>query len=174
MYKYEQTICSLTRREIYMTEFIILVINGPNLNMLGIRDPKIYGHLSLDKINSKLVEIAKNNNCYLNFFQSNSEGEIISRIQEAYIDKTGTAGILINAAAYTHTSVGVLDALTIRGKDNPFPYVEVHLSNPKRREPFLRHSYLEEHAIATISGKGADSYFEGLKTLILHLKKMRG
>ena len=149
----------------------ILVINGPNLNMLGIRDPSIYGSLSLETINEELRKIAEASNYLAEFFQSNDEGEIISRIQRVY-SSTETSGILINAAAYSHTSIGILDALTIRGKDNPFPYVEVHLSSPEQRESFRLHSYLEAKAISTISGKQAGSYYEGLKVLILHLEKM--
>jgi len=148
----------------------ILVVNGPNLNMLGIRDPRMYGQLSLKVINDELKKIAASKNCDIEFFQSNDEGEIITRIQEAYSD--GTSGILINAAAYTHTSVGILDALTIRGKDNPFPYVEVHLSNPKQRESFRHNSYLEANALTTISGKQAGSYYEGLVHLIVRLDMM--
>jgi 3-dehydroquinate dehydratase II len=150
----------------------ILVINGPNLNMLGIRDPKKYGDLSLKAINEELQRIAEFDKYLLEFFQSNNEGEIISRIQKAYGD--GTSGILINAAAYTHTSIGILDALTIRGEDKTFPYVEVHLSNPKEREAFRHHSYLESGAIATISGKQAKSYYEGLRVLIRYLEKKAG
>ena len=146
----------------------ILVINGPNLNMLGIRDPDQYGNLSLENINKELKKIARQEKCEIEFFQSNIESNIISRIQESYKDET--LGILINAAAYTHTSIGILDALTIHGKENPFPYVEIHLSNPKEREPFRHPSFLEDSAITTISGKQAESYYEGLRYLIAHLK----
>jgi 3-dehydroquinate dehydratase-2 len=147
----------------------ILVINGPNLNMLGMRDIGIYGVVSLDVINERLRRIAEGfHNCFIDFFQSNCEGEIISKIQKAYSD--GTSGILINAAAYTHTSIGILDALTILGKAKPFPYVEVHLSNPKAREKFRHYSFLEANAIATVSGKQAESYYEGIQILLAYLE----
>ncbi len=145
----------------------ILVINGPNLDMLGMRDPEKYGSLSLEDINRELKRIAESNGYKVVFFQSNSEGELISRIHRVYFDET--AGILINAAAYTHTSVGILDALTIKGDDSPFPFVEVHLSDPKKREPFRHHSFLEAKAITTVSGMKADSYYEGLKRLMAYL-----
>lgn len=150
----------------------ILVINGPNLNMLGVRDPKVYGSVTLEAINAQLRVMAVDRGYVIEFFQSNSEGEIVSRIQKAYYD--GTVGILINAAAYMHTSIAILDALTIRGKEQPFPYVEVHLSFPKTREPFRHHSFLEEMAVATVSGKQAESYYEGLRILIRHLEKKAG
>jgi len=149
----------------------ILVINGPNLNMLGLRDPEIYGKLSLEDINTALKKLAEANNYLIVFFQSNDEGAIVTEIQKAYTD--GTSGVLINAAAYTHTSIAILDALTIRGKMNPLPYVEVHLSDPTERENFRHFSFLRAQAIATISGKQAGSYYEGLSILIKYLNSIR-
>ena len=147
----------------------ILVINGPNLNLLGMRDPKIYGKLTLETINAELRIRANQKNYVIEFFQSNDEGTLITKIQEAYFD--GTCGILINAGAYAHTSVAILDALIIRGYNNRFPWVEVHLSDPKHRESFRHHSYLEAGAIATCSGKQAQSYYDGLRALICHLQR---
>ena len=156
-----------------MYEGRILVINGPNLNMLGIRDPEKYGNITLEAINTELQKIAQKHKYHAVFFQSNCEGEIVSRIQRAYTDGDGTSGILINAAAYTHTSIAILDALTLKGEGKAFPYVEVHLSDPKLREHFRRHSYLEASAILTVSGHEDGSYYNGLTYLILYLKGLK-
>ena len=136
----------------------ILVINGPNLNMLGVREPEIYGNLTLKKIeeeiNKNFGEIVE-----LEFFQSNHEGEIVDKIQNAL----GVfQGILINPAAYTHTSIAILDAL----KAVNIPTVEVHISDINQREDFRKHSYVSHYAFKTIAGLGLNSYLEGMKALV--------
>lgn len=130
----------------------ILVINGPNINMLGIREPEIYGKLSLENIEAGLVEYAKQfNGVELEFYQSNIEGEIVDKIQSS-MNKID--GIIINPAAYTHTSVAILDAI----KAVQIPTVEVHLSNVNSREDFRKVSYVSPACIGTIAGFKQDSY----------------
>jgi 3-dehydroquinate dehydratase-2 len=141
----------------------ILVIHGPNLNLLGQREPEIYGALTLDAVNDALQKTAEELGCTLTSFQSNSEGALVDTIQAA-IDRYD--GILINPAAYTHTSVALRDALAATA----IPFVEVHLSNIHRREPFRHHSYLAPLAIGQICGFGLDSYLLGLRALFNHSK----
>lgn len=142
----------------------VLVIHGPNLNLLGQREPEIYGTLSLDAINAALQELAQELDCSLTAFQSNSEGALVDAIQGAI----GVYdGILINPAAYTHTSVALRDALAATG----IPFVEVHLSNIHRREPFRHHSYLAPLAVGQICGFGLDSYLLGMRALFNQIKK---
>jgi 3-dehydroquinate dehydratase-2 len=124
----------------------ILLINGPNLNMLGSREPKIYGSLSLKEIEILCEEKAKNYGAVLESFQSNSESDIIEKIQKAKED--GFSNIIINAAAYSHTSIAILDAL----KSVDLPVIEVHLSNIYQRENFRQHSYISTFATAVICG----------------------
>jgi 3-dehydroquinate dehydratase-2 len=143
----------------------ILILNGPNLNLLGKREPHIYGTQTLDEINQKLFEKAQQNNCEVAFFQSNHEGALIDRIQEA-ID---CDGFLINPAAYTHTSIALRDALLAVAK----PFVEVHLSNLKQRETYRQHSFFSDIASKTFSGQGLKSYTDGLQFLIDLLGKKR-
>ena len=140
----------------------ILVIHGPNLNMLGQREPEIYGNQSLDEINDQLLKLGAKLNLVLDIFQSNHEGEIVGRIQQA-IDTC--EGILINPAAYTHTSIAIRDSLSLLD----IPVVEVHLSNIYKREPFRHKSLIADIAAARISGFGARGYLlalQGLATLI--------
>lgn len=134
----------------------ILVINGPNLNMLGIREPGIYGELSFSALESFIKKSADELELEVSLFQSNHEGEIVDIIQSAYgvFD-----GIVINPAAYTHTSVAILDALKAVG----IPTVEVHLSDINSREEFRKHSYVSLVAKKTICGKGFDGYREALE-----------
>lgn len=127
----------------------ILVIHGPNLNLLGKREPDVYGHLTLDDINQQLSAQAKNATLELDTFQSNWEGAIVDRIHQAQQD--GVQYIIINPAALTHTSVAVRDALL----GVAIPFVEVHLSNVHAREAFRHHSYLSDKAIGVICGLGA-------------------
>lgn len=129
----------------------ILILNGPNLNMLGKREPEIYGRQTLSKI-KKLCEVrAKSLDVKIDFRQSNHEGELVEWIQGAM---KGYAGLIINAAAYTHTSVAIHDALKMLN----IPIIELHITDPKRREKFRRVSYIEPLATAVISGKGVKGY----------------
>jgi len=127
----------------------ILVIHGPNLNLLGMREPEVYGHLTLDDINQKLIAQAQNASISLDTFQSNWEGAIVDRIHQA--QKEGIQFIIINPAALTHTSVAVRDALL----GVAIPFIEVHLSNVHAREAFRHHSYLSDKAVGVICGLGA-------------------
>ena len=134
----------------------ILVINGPNLNMLGIREPDIYGKQSFDALQKFIRESAAELGLSVTLFQSNHEGEIVDIIQSAY----GVYdGIVINPAAYTHTSVAILDALSAVG----IPTVEVHLSDISAREEFRRHSYVSLVAKKTICGLGFEGYRQALR-----------
>ena len=133
----------------------LLVINGPNLNMLGIREPEIYGKESLDDL-IRLIKKERGDKHKISFFQSNHEGEIIDAIHKAYFD--GVEGIIINPAAYTHTSIAIMDAL----KSVPIPSVEVHISDISNREPFRQTSYTSLATIATIKGKGFAGYIDAI------------
>ena len=137
----------------------ILVINGPNLNFLGIREPTIYGAATYDELVALVREEGAKLGLETDFFQSNHEGALVDRIQAAYSD--GTDGILINPAGYTTTSVAILDALKAVG----IPAVEVHLSNIYEREAFRHHSLIRLGCVASIVGKGIPGYFEGLAIL---------
>jgi 3-dehydroquinate dehydratase II len=129
----------------------ILIINGPNLNMLGTRQPDIYGHVTLDDIESRCLETAGELGLSVDFRQSNHEGELIDWIQQS---KGKFAGIIINAGAFSHTSVALLDALLAC----ELPVIEVHLSNIYRRESFRHHSYVSQVALGVICGLGAVGY----------------
>jgi 3-dehydroquinate dehydratase-2 len=142
-----------------------LVLHGPNLNLLGKREPGIYGTQTLENINSSLVELSSILGCELSFFQSNSEGELIDNIQAAARE---CDGILINPAAYTHTSIAISDALSAVG----IPCVEVHLSNIHRRETFRHTSMVAPVAVGQICGFGPDSYLLGLRALFNHVKNI--
>jgi len=137
----------------------IYIINGPNLNLLGTREPEVYGSQTLDDIKVMCEHHASDLGYDIVFKQSNIEGELIDFIQEA--GREG-AGIVINPAAYTHTSVGLHDAL----KAVSVPSVEIHLSQPAKRESFRRRSYVAEAVAGTISGFGANSYRLGVQALI--------
>jgi 3-dehydroquinate dehydratase-2 len=130
----------------------ILVLHGPNLNLLGSREPGIYGTHTLEQINAELVDLAAVAGASLNTFQSNHEGALIDRVQAAHND--GSDFIIINPAALTHTSVGLRDALAAVS----LPFIEVHLSNIHQREAFRHHSYFSELAVGVICGLGADGY----------------
>jgi 3-dehydroquinate dehydratase-2 len=146
-----------------LSNFSILVLNGPNLNLLGQREPTIYGHLTLDDINTMLEQEAVKLNVKLSCFQSNHEGVLVDYIHQSF---NNYQGILINAGAYTHTSVAIRDALS----GVAIPVVEVHLSNIYRREDFRHHSYIADIAVGQISGFGAESYRLGLHGLVNHLQ----
>ena len=140
----------------------ILVLNGPNLNLLGTREPEIYGRLTLSELEAGLKRLADDLSVGLSTFQSNHEGALVDRIQQARQD--GTTHIIINAGAYTHTSVAIRDALAGIG----MPFIEVHLSNVYRREPFRHHSYLSELAIGVIAGLGPMGY----EAAVRHIAKL--
>ena len=130
----------------------ILVILGPNLNLLGMREPEIYGRLTLDDINRNLSLQAEKVSVNISFFQSNAESALVDRIQQAMTD--GTDFIIINPAAYTHTSVAMRDALAAV----KLPFIEVHLSNVFSRESFRHHSFFSDLAVGVITGLGAKGY----------------
>ena len=134
----------------------ILVIQGPNLNLLGTREPEVYGKTTLEDIHKKLEDLAKAQSVELSTYQSNHEGELIDRIQKAKQD--GVDFIIINPGAFTHTSVALRDALLAVS----IPFIEVHLSNVHRREPFRHHSYFSDIAVGVISGLGAQGYLLAL------------
>ncbi len=139
----------------------ILIINGPNINLLGTREPEIYGTLTLGEIENKLREFAQGLNVELCFFQSNIEGEIVDAIQKAKFE-WGCQGIVINPAAYTHTSVAIRDAISAVA----LPTVEVHISNVHNREEFRRQSFISPVSVGQVVGFGLDSYKLGLKGLV--------
>jgi len=141
----------------------ILVLHGPNLNLLGLREPGIYGATTLAEINQQLKEEGKTLQAEVTPFQSNHEGELVDAIHQA-VDRY--QGIVINAGAYTHTSVALRDAIAAVS----LPTVEVHLSNIYRREPFRHHSYLAPVVVGQISGFGPESYRLGLQALVSHLQ----
>jgi 3-dehydroquinate dehydratase-2 len=143
----------------------ILVLHGPNLNLLGQREPEIYGSLRLDDINRLLVEEGRSLSAKVSAVQSNHEGVLVDAIHDALFHYQG---IIINAGAYTHTSVALRDA--IAGVN--LPTIEVHLSNIYRREEFRHHSYIAPVAIGQISGFGAKSYLLGLQALVYHLRNI--
>jgi 3-dehydroquinate dehydratase II len=130
----------------------ILVLHGPNLNMLGTREPEIYGRESLDRINARLTASARKEGLALEVFQSNQEGALIERVQAA--KKQGISWIIVNPGGLTHTSVALRDAFACV----EIPFVEVHLSNIYAREPFRRHSYFSDLAVGTICGLGSRGY----------------
>ena len=136
----------------------IHILNGPNLNLLGQRQPEIYGRETLDDIRAACTALGAELGLAIDFFQSNHEGALVDRIQAA---RGVAAGIVINPAAYTHTSVAILDAL------NAFdgPVIEVHLSNVHRREAFRHHSYVSQRADGVIAGLGSDGYLAALRRL---------
>lgn len=141
----------------------ILVLHGPNLNLLGEREPEVYGATTLAEIDAALAAQAEASGHALACFQSNAEHELVARVQAAKRD--GTAFIVINPAAFTHTSVALRDALAAVA----IPFIEVHLSNPHAREPFRRQSYFSDPAVGVIAGFGADSYRYALDAAIRHL-----
>ncbi len=141
----------------------VLVLHGPNLNLLGKREPGIYGVLTLTEIDRLLTEKAEELKISIKIQQSNHEGELVTAIHEALDQQQG---ILINAGAYTHTSVAIRDALA----GVALPTVEVHLSNIYRREEFRHHSWIAPIALGQISGFGANSYLLGLEAIVSHLR----
>lgn len=138
----------------------ILVLHGPNLNLLGTREPEVYGSTTLADIDASVKVLAEQASAKLTSFQSNHEGALVDRIQAAGSD--GTTHIVINAGAYTHTSVAIRDALSAVKR----PVIEVHLSNVYRRESFRHHSYLSDIAVAVIAGLGAEGYCAAVRFVL--------
>lgn len=143
----------------------ILVIHGPNLNLLGTREPEVYGADTLAAINQNLNQMAQKNGVSLQTFQSNNEGEIVSCIQQAADNQVDF--IIINPAAYTHTSVAIRDAFLA----TRIPFIETHLSNVYAREEFRMHSYLSDLAVGVIGGFGKNSYMLALEAAVIHCKQ---
>lgn len=140
----------------------ILLIHGPNLNLLGTREPEVYGRITLDEINAKLCAQAQAKGANLSYLQSNAEFALIDRIQQAQTD--GTDFIIINPAAFTHTSVAMRDALAAVN----IPFIEVHLSNVYAREAFRKESFFSDIAVGVISGLGATGYELALQFALQH------
>lgn len=138
----------------------ILVINGPNLNMLGIREPDIYGSSTYQDLQRMISDHARAQGVEVSFFQSNHEGALVDAIQQAYFD--GVDGIVLNPAAYTHTSVALCDAV----KAVAIPTVEVHISDVTQREDFRQVSYVRSACVATVMGKGFAGYLEAMDLLL--------
>ena len=137
----------------------ILVLNGPNLNMLGIREPAVYGTTNYATLVKMIEDYGKKESLEVEVFQSNHEGALVDKIQQAWFDKVD--GIVFNPGAYTHTSIALLDAL----KAVQIPCVEVHISDVSKREKFRQVSYIREACITTISGHGLDGYIEAMAIL---------
>ena len=137
----------------------ILLINGPNLNLLGTREPEIYGNQTLSEIEEDLIKVAEKKSINLECFQSNHEGEIVDKIQDSV---KSIKGILINAGAFTHTSISIRDSLI----GTKIPFVELHISNIFSREEFRKESFLTDKAIGIISGFGITSYFLALEGIV--------
>ena len=142
----------------------LLVINGPNLNMLGIREPTLYGSGTYEALCEKISAYCAQKDISVDFYQSNHEGCLVDRIQQAYFDKID--GIVINPGAYTHTSIALLDAV----KSVCIPTVEVHISKVEEREAFRQVSYIRAACIATVTGKGFDGYLEAIDILLENRK----
>lgn len=143
----------------------LLVLHGPNLNLLGVREPDIYGRETLADINNQLAQRAQAAGHELAWYQSNAEHELIGRIHQARDEQVGY--ILINPGAFTHTSVALRDALTAVG----IPFIELHMSNVHAREPFRRHSYLSDVAVGVICGFGSASYRLALEATLAKLEQ---
>ncbi len=141
----------------------LLLLHGPNLNLLGSREPEVYGRTTLADIDADLTARAEAAGHVLDAFQSNAEHALVERVQAARDD--GTAFILINPAAFTHTSVALRDALAAVA----IPFIEIHLSNPHSREPFRQHSYFSDKAVGVVCGFGADSYRYSLDAALARL-----
>ncbi len=143
----------------------VLVLHGPNLNLLGLREPEHYGSLTLADIDSNLQKLAKQANIALETYQSNAEAEIVAKIQSLAINKVDF--IIINPAAFTHTSISIRDAISAVN----IPFIEVHLSNVYARESFRHHSYFSDIAVGVISGLGAEGYNAALNFAVNQLNK---
>lgn len=142
----------------------IAVVHGPNLNLLGQREPAIYGGATLAEVDRQLQTLAGELEVEVSCFQANGEGQLVDHVQTVSREADG---FLVNAGAYTHTSVALRDALIGVGK----PFVEVHLSNVYAREAFRHHSYLSDRAVGVVAGFGVESYLSGLRGLVAHLRR---
>ncbi|MBR6344379.1 MAG: type II 3-dehydroquinate dehydratase [Lachnospiraceae bacterium] len=142
----------------------ILVLNGPNINMLGVREPGIYGSDNYEKLCENVKSFAKEKNIEVEIYQSNHEGDLVDKIQEAF---GNTDGIVFNPGAYTHTSIAILDAV----KSVSIPCVEVHISKVEEREDFRQVSYIRHACFKTITGHGIAGYTEGMQAVIDYLNK---
>ncbi|MCI7785067.1 MAG: type II 3-dehydroquinate dehydratase [Succinivibrio sp.] len=147
-----------------LAKYSILVVNGPNLNMLGVREPEIYGHETLKDLEKMLQNVADELDVKIEFYQSNHEGDIVDTIQQSY---KKVDFILLNAGAYTHTSGAIRDALA--GIDMPF--YEIHISNVHKREEFRHHSFLSDVAVGVIVGFGLDGYEFALRGAVRYLDR---
>ncbi|MDQ1909579.1 type II 3-dehydroquinate dehydratase [Paenibacillus sp. GD4] len=145
----------------------VLLLNGPNLNMLGVREPGVYGSTSLQDIENRMTDLAAELGVQLECFQSNHEGALIDKIHEAHGRKDG---IVMNPGAFTHYSYAIRDAISAVG----LPFVEVHISNIHKREAFRHVSVLAPVGLGQISGFGADSYELGLRALVMHMQRTEG
>ena len=143
----------------------IFVLNGPNLNMLGIREPSHYGKTTYSDLCDMIKKHCEERGIEVVLYQSNHEGDLVDKIQEAYYE--GADGIVINPGAYTHTSIALLDAV----KSTALPTVEIHVSKVEEREDFRQISYIRLAAVATITGRGVSGYLDAIDTLISHVKK---
>ncbi len=143
----------------------LLILNGPNLNLLGIREPSIYGHETYADLCERIRAHAAEQGIEVRLVQSNHEGEMVDAIQEAYFD--GLDGIVLNPGAYTHTSIALLDAL----KGVGLPAVEVHISDPDTREDFRKISYVRAACVATVKGHGTKGYLEAIDLLTAYLRE---
>ena len=143
----------------------IYVMNGPNLNLLGVREPGIYGSESYTSLLRKIEAYCLSKGIEVSFYQSNHEGDLVDAIHKAFFEKAD--GIVINPGAYTHTSIALLDAV----KATSLPTVEVHISDVSAREDFRQISYIRRACIGTISGHGTDGYLEAIDLLLTHAKK---
>ncbi|MEJ2677977.1 MAG: type II 3-dehydroquinate dehydratase [Gemmatimonadota bacterium] len=143
-------------------EALIGVVHGPNLNLLGRREPEVYGQATLEDVNAALSALAADLAVEVEFFQSNAEGALID-----YVQRSEAAGFVVNAGGYTHTSVALRDALLAVAR----PYVEVHLSNVQGRELYRHRSLLADRAVGVVAGFGVDSYLLGLRGLVRYLRK---
>lgn len=146
----------------------LLLINGPNLNLLGSREPEVYGHTTLADIEARCTQLASEAGHQLDCFQSNGESELIQRVQQAASE--GVACILLNPAGFTHSSVALRDALLATA----IPFIEIHLSNVHAREAFRKHSYFSDIAIGVISGLGAQGYDLALTAAMAHCASASG
>ena len=143
----------------------IMVLNGPNINMLGIREPQIYGEKTYQDLKNLVLGYAEKKNIEVTFFQSNHEGDLVDTIQRAYFEKIDA--IIFNPAAYTHTSIAIADAL----KGTGIPTVEVHISDLSKREDFRKVSFIRDYVISTVTGKGLDGYNIAIDLILQHFGK---